>query len=253
MIAAATTRPIGGMRALVTGAGVRLGRAIALRLADGGASVAVHHHVSAAAAADTVASIRERGGSAFAVQADLADADAIGAMFAAVDAEFGGGLDLLVNNAGIFEKIPAEAIGPARWRRMFAVNVDAAFLCSIAARPRLLAAGGGSIVNVTDIAGERPWAGYAHYCASKAALISLTRSLAVEWAPAIRVNGVSPGAVLPPESATAEERERLAAATPMRRLGRPEEVADAVVFLAAGPPFLTGQIVAVDGGRSARL
>ena len=114
----------------------------------------------------------------------------------------------------------------------------------------MLAAGAGSIVNVTDISAERPWRGYAHYCASKAALVSLTKSLALEWAPAIRVNAVAPGAVLPPDDLSAEERARLAEAVPQKRLGTPEDVAEAVAFLAAGPAYVTGQILAVDGGRS---
>ena len=109
---------------------------------------------------------------------------------------------------------------------------------------------GGSIINVTDISAERPWRGYAHYCASKAALLSLTKSLALEWAPEIRVNAIAPGAVLLPEGSSAEEVARLEAAIPAGRLGAPEDVAETAVFLAGGPAYVTGQVIAVDGGRS---
>ena len=124
--------------------------------------------------------------------------------------------------------------------------------CSLLARERMDAKGG-AIVNITDIAADRPFRGYAHYCASKAALVSLTKSLALEWAPKIRVNGVSPGAVLPPDDSTPEELARLAANVPMQKLGDPADVAQAVAFLCAGPAYLTGQIIAVDGGRSISL
>lgn len=244
-----SARRLAGKRALVTGAGVRVGRAIALALADAGASVAVHHHRSVAGAQQVVAKITAAGGEAFAAGADLSVAEDVERLFEQVDAKLGG-LDVLVNSAGIFEKMDLADLTLDRWQRMFAVNVESALLCSQAARPRMLRAGGGSIVNVTDISAERPWRGYAHYCASKAALIALTKSLALEWAPEIRVNAVSPGAVQPPDDMTAEERERLAAAIPQKRLGDPADVAEAVTFLAGGPAYVTGQVLAVDGGRS---
>lgn len=240
---------LAGKSALVTGAGIRLGRAIALALAGAGANVAVHHHRSEDGAAEVERSIRALGRDAFAVRADLSDEAQVARMFEKIDERFAG-LDLLVNAAGIFERVAAENITGAQWTRMFRINVESALHCSIAARSRMLARGGGAIVNVTDIAAERPWRGYAHYCASKAALVSLTKSLALEWAPQIRVNAVSPGAVLPPETMKADELEALAAAVPQKRLGTPEDVAETVAFLCAGPAYLTGQIVAVDGGRS---
>ena len=241
---------LSGKRALVTGAGVRVGRAIALALADAGAAVAVHHHRSVAGAQQVVAKIAATGRDAFAVRADLALPDEVERMFEQLDARFDGKLDVLVNSAGIFEKVELAQLPLDRWQRMFAVNVESALLCAQAARPRMVAAGSGSIVNVTDISAERPWRGYAHYCASKAALIALTKSLALEWAPEIRVNAVSPGAVQPPDEMPAEERERLASAVPQKRLGDPADVAEAVAFLAAGPGYVTGQVLAVDGGRS---
>ena len=239
-----------GKRALVTGGGVRLGRAIALALGEAGAHVAVHHHSSVAGAQEVEAKIRAMGRDAFTVRADLSEPEDVARMFSRLDDVFGGTLDILVNSAGIFERIDAADMSVERWARMFRVNVESAVACSVLAHPRMEAAGGGAIVNITDIAGERPWRGYAHYCASKAALISLTKSLALEWAPRIRVNGVSPGAVLPPADSTPEELARLAESVPQKRLGDPFDVAQAVAFLCAGPSYLTGQILAVDGGRS---
>lgn len=239
-----------GKRALVTGAGVRLGRAIALALAGAGARVAIHHHRSAEGARRVEAELRALGGAAFTVQADLTREDEVARMFERVDEVFEGRLDVLVNNAGVFERVDLAGMTVERWTRMFQVNVQSTLSCSLLARARMLAAGGGAIVNVADIASERPWRGYAHYCASKAALVSLTRSLALEWAPEIRVNAVSPGAVLPPEGTSAEELARLSANVPQRRLGNPADVAQAVAFLCAGPSYLTGQVLAVDGGRS---
>lgn len=243
---------LAGKKALVTGAGVRLGKAIALALADAGAWVAVHHHRSVAGAQQVVAKITAGSRDAFSVRADLSQPEDVERMFEQVDAKFDGKIDILVNSAGIMEKIDAADLTPERWQRMFAVNVESALLCSQQARTRMLANAkpGGSIVNVTDISAERPWRGYAHYCASKAALLSLTRSLAIEWAPQIRVNAVAPGAVLLPETLTPEASTRIQSAIPSARLGSPDEVAETVVFLAGGPAYLTGITIAVDGGRS---
>src|SRR5438105_3932527 len=155
---------LAGKKALVTGAGVRLGRAIAVALAEEGADVAVHHHRSSEGAEETVEAIVALGRKSFALRADLTSPREAKTLFDEIDGRFGGRLDVLVNNAGIFEKIAAESIDDARWTRMFAVNVEAAFRCANLARPRLIEAGGGSIVNVTDIAADRPWKGYAHYC-----------------------------------------------------------------------------------------
>lgn len=246
---------LAGKTALVTGGGVRVGKAIAIALAEAGASVAVHHHRSVAAAQQVVAHITgASSGSreAFAVRADLTEAGEVERMFEQLDVKFGGTLDVLVNSAGIMERVAAADLVPERWQRMFALNVEAPLWCAQAARMRMLANAtpGGSIVNIADISAERPWRGYAHYCASKAALVSLTKSLALEWAPGIRVNAVAPGAVMLPEGAQAEEVARLEAAIPAKRLGSAEDVAETVVFLAGGPAYVTGQVIAVDGGRS---
>ena len=171
-------------------------------------------------------------------------------MFAELDGAFGG-LDVLVNSAAILERKPIEAIDDAAWRRMLDVNLSGPFYACREAVPRLVARGGGAIVNVVDVAAEHPWPGHAHYCAAKAGLAGLTRQLAVELAPrGIRVNGVAPGAVLMPADYDEAKRARIVARVPMQREGSPEDVARTVLFLAAGPSYVTGQIVAVDGGRS---
>lgn len=226
---------------------MRVGRAIALALGDAGFAVAVHHFGSGTEAKETA---KRLGSGSFAVRADVGEPEEVERMFSLVEDRFEGRLDVLVNSAGIFQRTPAADLTPTMWRRMFAINVEGALWCAQAARPLLLAAGGGAIVNVTDISAERPWRGYAHYCASKAALVSLTKSLALEWAPQIRVNAVAPGAVLPPERTTREEKRRLIEAIPAKRLGSPEDVARSVLFLADGPEYVTGQVLAVDGGRS---
>lgn len=243
-------RPLAGKLALVTGAGVRLGRAIALALGRAGADVAVHYHASLEEARETAAALRSLGVRAPLVHADQADPDDVRRMFAEVDGALGG-LDVLVNSAGILERRPLEELDDAAWRRMLDVNLSGPFFACREAAPRLAARGGGAIVNIVDVAAEHPWPAHAHYCAAKAGLAGLTRQLAVELAPRnIRVNGVAPGAVLMPADYDPEKRARIVARVPMKREGTPEDVARTVVFLAGGPPYLTGQIVAVDGGRS---
>ena len=227
------------MQALVTGAAKRLGRAIALELHRAGHRVAVHDRTSRAEAEETAALL----GGAPLVQGDQArEPERIVAEAAAAL----GGLDLLVCSAAQFEKVPAESLRRAQFEAMLAANLTGPFLLMQAALPHLRAARG-SIVTLLDVCGTRQvWKGYAHYAASKAGLAALTRLLALEWAPEVRVNGVAPGAVLPPEDI---DPERLAKRIPLGRIGTPEDVARAVLFLAK-QPFVTGEILTVDGGRS---
>ncbi len=180
-----------GKRALVTGAGIRVGRAIADALVDAGASVAFHHHGSAAGAEAGVARARARGVAACALGADLL-VDEEARRLPARAREQLGGLDLLVNSAALFESTPFEQITTPNLDRMLGLGFRAPFLLCQAAAP-LLRASQGSIINLLDIASERPWVGYAHYCATKAATRMLTLSLAKELAPEIRVNGIEPG------------------------------------------------------------
>ncbi len=240
--------PLAGRRALVTGAGVRVGRAIALALGRAGADVAVHYRGSREAATGTAAKLVAMGRRAPLVQGDQA-LDGGPEQIIAQAAAALGGLDLLVLSAAGFERVASAELDRARFEAMLSANLTGPFLLARAAYPHLQA--GGAIVTVLDICGtSQVWPQYAHYTAAKAGLAALTRLLAVEWAPQVRVNGVAPGFVLPPEGTSAEERARRVKRIPLGREGSAEEVAGAVLYLASAP-YVTGQILAVDGGRSA--
>ncbi|HTO99523.1 MAG TPA: SDR family oxidoreductase [Myxococcales bacterium] len=227
------------MQALVTGAARRLGKAIALELHRAGHRVAVHYRTSRAEAEETAALL----GGAPLVQGDQA-AEPERIVLEAAQAL--GGLDLLVCSAAQFEKAPAESLSRARFEAMLAADLTGPFLLMQAALP-LLRASRGSIVTLLDVCGtSQVWKGYAHYAAAKAGLAALTRLLALEWAPEVRVNGVAPGAVL---LAAGTDPEGLQKRIPLGRIGKPEDVARAVRFLAQ-EPFITGEILTVDGGRS---
>lgn len=262
----------GRRRALVTGGGVRVGRAIVLGLAEAGLDVAVHYGRSDEAADATAARARAYGVRSRALQADLRDTDEIDDLFQAVEDELGG-LDLLVNSAAIFPRTPPEEVDAEDWDEVFATNARAPFFCSVRARELMTDAAGDagrrserhgerptshddagadgtpgpSIVNIADVGAFEGWPSHAPYAASKAALVSLTRSLARAWAPRVRVNAVAPGPVLLPPGSDVEDRRRADASTALGRVGRPEDVADAVLFL-AGARFTTGEVVRVDGG-----
>lgn len=240
-----------GRVALVTGAGKRVGSVIAQALGRAGAAVAVHYRSSEAEAQETVGKIVALGAKAVAIRADLATPDQIEYLFAEARRSLGG-VDVLVNSAALFERFPVDAFDLDKWERMLRVNLTAPFLCCRAAVPAMKAKGGGDIVNICDIGGMAAWRGFSHYNVSKAGLIMLTRSLAVELAPEIRVNGVAPGTVLFPESYDEDARKRIESRIPMGRAGSPEDVADAVLFFVRGSGYVTGQVLAVDGGRSAR-
>ncbi|HUE77292.1 MAG TPA: SDR family oxidoreductase [Longimicrobiales bacterium] len=235
-----------GKFALVTGAARRVGRALALGLARGGADVAVHYHGSEAGARRTVEAIKALGRNAVALRADLADADACGALVAAA-AQRLGGLDILVNSASLFESAPFEEITAEAWDRVQAVNLRAPFLLTRAAAP-LLRERTGAVVNIADLAGVQAWRSFAHHGVSKAGLIHLTRVSARSLAPDVRVNCIVPGTVLPPEDYTEEEVARSAARSALQRIGSPEDVVRALLFLIESD-FATGSVVTVDGGR----
>jgi pteridine reductase len=240
-----------GRIALVTGAGVRVGRAIALALGESGADVAVHYNSSRSAAEETARSLADMGVRAVTVKADLSNPGAIDSLFAEVEGSLGGP-DLLVNSAAVFEPAAPGEMDPGKWERAIAVNLTAPFLCCRAAVPFMKTKGRGDIVNICDIGGLAAWKGYGHYNVSKAGLIMLTRSLAVELAPGIRVNGVAPGTVLFPDGYDEAARKRIESRIPMGHAGSPKDVAGAVLFFVAGSGYVTGQVLAVDGGRSAR-
>jgi 3-oxoacyl-[acyl-carrier protein] reductase/pteridine reductase len=238
---------LAGSTVLVTGGARRIGRAIALQLAASGADVAITYRDSQPEAEETVRDLAAFDVDAFAVRADLTDAESIRQSVAAVVDEFGQ-LDLLVNNAGLFEQVALEEITPDQWDRMFATNTRAPFLMAQAALPYLRATRGrgGRIVNIGSLGGSHPWATHAHYCTSKAALHMLSQTMAKAWAPEVSVNCVVPGMIVHGE--VGDEYVRFAEKTPMRRNGSPEDVAAAVLFFATCPHFITGQLLAVDGG-----
>jgi 3-oxoacyl-[acyl-carrier protein] reductase/pteridine reductase len=237
-------RPLAGRRALVTGGAKRIGRAIALELANAGAEVAITFRGSDAEAQQTVHALQAAGARAFAVNCDVrSEASVNEAVLAAVEQL--GGLELLVNNAGAFETAVLEEITVAQWDAMFETNTRGPFLVAKAAYPHLKAAQG-RIVNIGSLGGIHPWATHAHYCTSKAALHMLSQTMAKAWAPEIAVNCVAPGMIVMGEVDPAYEH--LARKTPMQTNGTAQDVAAAVLFFAAGPRFITGQLLAVDGG-----
>ncbi|MGD2216375.1 MAG: SDR family oxidoreductase [Gemmatimonadales bacterium] len=239
-----------GRVALVTGSARRLGRSIADALAEAGCAIAIHHHASPSEAADAVRGCRALGVDAAAFQADLGDPDQIERLFAELESGFGQ-LDILVNNAAIFARVPATRITPEEWDRVLNLNLRAPFFCSQRAARLMMRAGTGSIVNIADVAAFQAWPAYAHYCVSKAGLLMVTRVLARALAPEVRVNAVAPGPVLPPEGSLPDEAERLAELTALKRLGGPEDVVQAVLFLIKSS-YITGETIVVDGGKLLR-
>ncbi|GAC1649370.1 MAG: pteridine reductase [Gemmatimonadaceae bacterium] len=241
---------LGGRVALVTGAGRRVGRAIAVALARRGMRVAVHYNASAAEASETAAEITRLGSTSATFSADLADLSCIGSLIDAVVSRFGA-LDLVVNSAAVMLRSAFTDITPAAWDRAMAVNLRGPFFLNQAAAPHLTRAGG-AIVNIADLAAFEAWPDYIPHGISKAGIVQMTRSLARVLAPDVRVNAVAPGAVLLPEDWSAAAAERLVATTPLRRLGEPDDVASAVVYLASAD-YVTGETLLVDGGRRVRF
>jgi 3-oxoacyl-[acyl-carrier protein] reductase/pteridine reductase len=239
-----STKPLAGKTALVTGAAKRIGRTIALELATQGASVAITYLGSQVEAEQTVRDLAAFDVDALAICCDLREPEAINAMVAEVVSQFGG-IDLLVNNAGMFESIALEEITPELWDRMFATNTRAPFLVARAAHSHLKFARG-RIVNIGSLGGLHPWATHGHYCTSKAALHMLSETMSKAWAPEISVNCVAPGMIVQGE--VEEAYEHFAQKTPMQRNGTAADVASAVLYFATAPHFITGQLLTVDGG-----
>jgi len=257
------TESLTGKTAFVTGGAKRIGRAIAIVLARSGADVAISWHSSQQAAARTAAEIASLGRRAAAMQCDVRSEQSVRAAVAAVVADFGR-LDILVNNAAVFASAALESLSLDQWDEVFDTNARGPFLVAREALPHLRAASG-RIINIGSLGATHAWAGHAHYCASKAALHMLTHAMAKAFAPEISVNCVAPGwiemsdspvsgdeAAPPPQASIAgragSESVRFAAKTPMGRNGSAEEVAQAVLFFATGPHFITGQTLDVDGG-----
>ena len=231
------TRPLTGKTALVTGAAKRIGSSIALALAEAGANVAITYLTSQSNAEATVRSLAEFDVDALAIRCDLRDPESINQTIASVIEEFGQ-LDLLVNNAGIFESAALEDITVEQWDAMFATNTRAPFLVAKAAYPHLRAANG-RIINIGSLGGSHPWSTHAHYCTSKAALHMLSQTMSKAWAPHISVNCIAPGMIVQGEVDAVFEH--LAEKTPMQRNGTASDVAAAALFFATAPTFITGQ------------
>jgi len=231
---------------LVTGAAKRLGRAIAVAAAENGADVAITYRESAREARALVAELAQHGVEALAVRCDVTDERNVREMVKEVVRELGG-IDVLVNNAANYETAEFEKITVAQWDAIFASNTRGPFLVSREALPHLRRRRG-RIINMGSLGGLRPWATHAHYCSSKAAVHMLTKVMAKALAPEIAVNAVAPGMIDLGEKSAAGFMKRMAKQTPMRRNGTGEEIAGAVLFFATAPHFITGQIMAVDGG-----
>jgi pteridine reductase len=234
---------------LVTGGARRVGAVIARTLHAAGYDLALHCRHSVAEAETLAAELeRQRADSTLVLQADLADPDAPAALVDALLAQ-AGRLDALVNNASAFFPTPVGGATLAQWDELFASNARAPFFLAQAAAPALRTAHG-AIVNLVDIYAERALADHPIYCMAKAALAAMTRALALDLAPEVRVNGVAPGAVLwPGDGKPHAEQEALLGRTPLGRSGSPEDVAGAVLWLVRDAPFVTGQVLPVDGGR----
>ena len=245
---------LSGKAYLITGAARRVGAAIARRLHASGGSVLIHYGRSRAEAEALAAELNStRPRSAHAHGLDLSGIDGLKSLVGAAVEAFGR-LDGLVNNASGFYPTPLGSITGSQWDELMASNLKAPMFLSQAAAPELKKTHG-AIVNIVDIHADRPLKGYVVYTIAKAGLAAMTRSLAMELAPDVRVNGVSPGAIAWPEDGQfpPEVRKHIIDDTLLKRLGDPEDIARAVHFLAAGAPYVTGQILAVDGGRSVNI
>lgn len=242
-------RALRGQVALVTGAGRRIGREIALTLGRAGASVVVNYNHSRSEAQATVQEIRENGVEAVALRADVARPAQVQRMFRLVEERFGQ-LDVLVNNAAIFFPAQWDQLTERHWDQILAVNLKGPFFCAQAAAKIMRRRRRGQIVNISSLGGLKAWPDYMHYCSSKAGLIMLTRCLAKALAPDIRVNSVAPGTILFPGEKKNRMTESVIRSTPLKKAGRAEDIAQMVLYLACHADFITGQIFPVDGGKS---
>ncbi|MBZ5536704.1 MAG: SDR family oxidoreductase [Acidobacteriia bacterium] len=237
-----------GKTALVTGGALRVGRVIALALAERGAHVVVNYNRSDEAATKTVKEIEAYGVRGLAIQCDISHVAQIEAMMQSIVSHFGA-IDVLVNSAAIYEKTPLEKVAERDWDSHLDINLKGSFFCAKFAGQQMLKQGRGKIINFADWAGVRPYADYLPYCISKGGVITMTRGLAKSLAPNIQVNCIAPGPILLPPDFTEEETQKVINATPLKRIGAPKDIAATVVFLVEGSDFITGAMISVDGGR----
>jgi len=238
-----------GRTALVTGAGHRVGRAIAVALGGRGMRVAVHYNAAADGARETAQRIEAVGGEAKLLTGDLTDASNAPRLIDEVVGAFGS-LDVLVNSAAVMRRTPFGEVTPKQWDDVMALNIRAPFFLAQAAAPHLKQARG-AIVNIADLAAFETWPAYLPHGLSKSGMVYLTRSLARVLAPDVRVGGIAPGTVLLPESWSDADAQRLRATTPLAREGSPEDVTRTVLFI-LDSDYLTGETIIVDGGRHVR-
>jgi NAD(P)-dependent dehydrogenase (short-subunit alcohol dehydrogenase family) len=236
-----------GKVALVTGAAKRLGRSLALALAGRGAEVAVHYHASEREAHELLAQLKRGGGKPIAVPGDLSRAADVARIVEAAMQAFGR-IEILVNSAAVFYRTPFATLTEADWDRVLGVNLKGPFLLCRRVGEIMLRQGRGKILNLADIGGMKIWAEYLPYSVSKAGLIALTQGLAKALAPAVQVNAIAPGTVLLPEDTPPEERERTIRRIPLARLGSPEDIVRAALYLLESD-FVTGEVLTVDGGQ----
>jgi NAD(P)-dependent dehydrogenase (short-subunit alcohol dehydrogenase family) len=238
---------LNGKTALVTGGAHRVGRSISLGLAQAGANIVINYNNSEEQALATAAEIEALGVGALPYCANIADPDQVQQMVNTAKVRFGG-IDVLVNNASIFSQTPFPMQDYAMWHKVTGILIDGALFCCNNVAPNMLNKGEGAIIFIVDLSAWEPWPKFAAHSVGKAALLALSRQMALELAPAVRVNAISPGPVLPPPDFSPEKIERTAHKTLLNRWGKPEDVADAVVFLAQAD-YITGDVIIIDGGE----
>ncbi len=238
---------IEGKVALVTGGARRLGRGIALALAERGAELVIHYRDSEREAQEVLALLKKAGGKPVAVQGDVSISADVDRIVETAMRAFGR-IEILVNNAAVFCRTPFQQLTEADWDRLLDVNLKGPFLLCRQVGAIMLRQGQGKIINLADIAGLKVWAEFIPYSVSKAGLLALTRGLAKALAPAVQVNAIAPGAVLLPPGTSPEEEERAIRRIPLERLGSPEDIARAAVYLVEND-FITGEVLSVDGGQ----
>jgi 3-oxoacyl-[acyl-carrier protein] reductase/pteridine reductase len=238
---------ITGKTALVTGGAHRVGRAITLGLAQAGANLVINYHRSASAAEETAAEVLALGVGALTAQADVADSEQVEAMVAAARKRFGS-VDILVNSASLWQKTPFPMEDYGAWHRVSRILVDGPLYCANTVAPNMLERGEGAIVNIVDLSAWQPWPDFTAHSVGKSALLALTRQLALELAPVVQVNAVAPGPMLPPPGYSQKRYDRMASSTLKGLWGSPQDVVDAVLFLATAN-YITGEVIVVDGGE----
>ena len=235
--------------AIVTGAGKRLGKQIALALGRSGYDVVVNYHSSRSGAAETAALIRKLGQRSAAIRADISKSSQVSAMVKKALSQFGR-IDLLVNNSAVYRRANLRETTDKVWDEALGTNLKGTFLCCRAVAPQMLKQGGGRIINIASLGGLQPWKEHLPYSVSKAGVIMLTRILARELAPTIQVNALAPGTIIMKGEESIEVSLTPVGKIPLRKYGKPSDIADMVLFLALKSTYITGQVIAIDGGRS---